>query len=242
MKEAAPELRELYDQPRNELVDAAFAKGMSTGMASYEAAVAPTKRRLFSKMLGGLPARDALVVELGMGTFPNAPFYAGGDGGAPSGMDLVGIDPNDSMASYARAAAASAGLLDEKRANSLRNVHGVGEALPFASGSVDAVVCTLTLCSVADQQRVLGEVSRVLRPGGGQFLFLEHVLSETDAVLAATQRSLTPLQVASADGCHLDRRTLEAVRAAPFKRVDGEYFELSGFLYLNPTVAGLAFV
>ena len=35
---------------------------------------------------------------------------------------------------------------------------------------------------------------RVLRPGG-LFLFVEHVLSPTDALLAQQQRALTPLQV-----------------------------------------------
>ena len=34
----------------------------------------------------------------------------------------------------------------------------------------------------------------MLRPGGF-FLFLEHVLSPTDALLAQQQRALTPLQV-----------------------------------------------
>ena len=39
-----------------------------------------------------------------------------------------------------------------------------------------------------------GALRRVLRPGGF-FLFLEHVLSPTDALLAQQQRALTPLQV-----------------------------------------------
>ena len=38
----------------------------------------------------------------------------------------------------------------------------MGEALPFRDGSVDAVVCTLTLCSVPDVTRTLAEVCRVL--------------------------------------------------------------------------------
>ena len=35
-----------------------------------------------------------------------------------------------------------------------------------------------------------------------------------------------------ADNCHYDRRTLETIRGAGFKEVDGEYFELEncGFL------------
>jgi ubiquinone/menaquinone biosynthesis C-methylase UbiE len=39
-----------------------------------------------------------------------------------------------------------------------RCVHGVSEALPLADASCDAVVCTLTLCSVIDPAASLAEV------------------------------------------------------------------------------------
>ena len=212
--------------------DAGFALGMATGMRDYEVAVGPTKQRYFGKMLRALPARpDAVVVELGMGSFPNSPFYAE----ARYPLDLIGVDPNDSMATFAMAAAAPL----KATGSTVRTTHGVGEALPLATGSVDAVVCTLTLCSVLAPERVLAEVRRVLRPGG-QFLFVEHVLSETDPRFAEVQKALTPAQVKRADGCHLDRRTLETIRAAGFSKLESEYFELQDFSYLNPTVAGIA--
>ena len=205
---------------------------MSTGMREYEAAVASTKQELFDKMLHTLPeGPERVVVELGMGSFPNAPFYRT----ARSPLDIIGVDPNDSMEAYAKKNAkelVATGF-------SVRVVHGVGEALPLSSGSADAVVCTLTLCSVPQPERALAEIRRVLRPGG-QFLFLEHVLSETDQRMATLQRALSPAQVERADGCHLDRRTLETIRAAGFRTVDAKYFELDNFLYLNPTVAGIA--
>ena len=50
-----------------------------------------------------------------------------------------------------------------------------GEALPFEGETFDCVVSTWTLCSIADVGRALGEVYRVLRPGG-RFFFLEHGL------------------------------------------------------------------
>jgi ubiquinone/menaquinone biosynthesis C-methylase UbiE len=136
-----------------------------------------------------VPAVEPVIVELGIGTYPNAPFYARA---APQRIDVVGVDPNEAMEPYAKRAAASAGLAE--RGHSLRVVSGVGEALPLADGSADAVVCTLTLCSVRDPVAAVAEVRRVLRPGG-IFLFIEHVLSPTDALLAQQQRTLTPLQV-----------------------------------------------
>ena len=217
---------------RNAAVDEAFAKTMASGMKSYETAVSPIKQRLFTQLSTRLPP-GATVVELGLGTFPNAQYYSGA-----RGLDLIGIDPNDAMEPYARDAFAKYGL--EAGTNGLRVVHGVAEALPLAANSADAVVCTLTLCSVVDPKAAIGEILRVLKPKG-TFLFLEHVLSEDDAGLAATQRALTPLQVVSADGCHLDRRTLETIRAARgWERVDAELTSLRGFWYLSPTAAGLA--
>ena len=92
------------------------------------------------------------------------------------------------MENYARDNAAKAGL---GATSSLRVVHGVSEALPLASKSCDAVVCSLTLCSVVDPARSVAEIKRVLRPGG-QFVFWEHVLSETDPGFAEEQVRATP--------------------------------------------------
>jgi len=158
--------------------------------------------------------------------------------GADRRLDLIGIDPNDKMEKYARQSAKSAGLLEK---SSLRIVHGVAEAIPLETASCDAVVCTLTLCSVVDPERAVSEIRRVLKPGG-KFLFWEHVLSETDEDLARSQRALTAWQVKRADGCHLDRQTLKTITASSsgFTLQTGGYFDLKGFNILNPTVAGIA--
>ena len=239
-----------YDLPRDGFLDEAFACGMATGMGDYEEAASSRKAQIFRKMLASLPRTNAVVAEVGMGSFPNAPYLA--KSGAPGSMDIIGIDPNDKMARYAQLNARKARLTGQSRMmpngpstpSSLRIVHGVSEALPLADASCDAVVCTLTLCSVVDQSKSLSEIKRVLKPGG-TFLFWEHVLSETDAELARKQIALTPNQVKRADGCHLDRRTGENIKAAGFSSVDLGYFELDkvsnqDFGFLNPTVAGLA--
>merc|ERR1711933_472700 len=157
-----------------------------------------------------------------MGTFPNAPFFALKE--APLGMDIIGVDPNDSMERYAQSNARKAGLLPDSvmpgrnqssqvesnkaissgssAAHSVRVVHGVSEALPFDDKSLDAVVCSLTLCSVLNPEKSIAEIKRVLK-SGGKFLFWEHVLSETDTALARQQIKFTPMQVSKADGCHL---------------------------------------
>ena len=232
----APDQLKQYDLPRNALQDAAFAQGMASGMGSYERAAFPTKQRLFERMFAKLQdTAEPTVVEIGIGSFPNAPYYTPRLKGR-GGLDIIGVDPNDRMENYARDNAAKAGL---GATSSLRVVHGVSEALPLASKSCDAVVCSLTLCSVVDPARSVAEIKRVLRPGG-QFVFWEHVLSETDPSFAEEQVRATPMQIKRADGCHLDRRTGDIIRKAGFRSCDLEYLELKGFGFLNPTVCGIA--
>jgi len=227
-----------YDVARNSLQDAAFAAGMASGMKDYEREAYPKKKELFAKLFTSLlksnDEQQPVVVEIGIGSFPNALYYQKMI--AEDGLDIIGIDPNDRMEDYARNNAKS---LTEKYKDNLRIVHGVSEALPLESKSVDAVVCTLTLCSVLDPERSLKEIKRVLKPGG-KFLFWEHVLSQTDPDFAKEQIQYTPAQVKRADGCHLDRQTGKMIQNTNFAKLDMEYLELKNFGYLNPTVCGIA--
>jgi len=79
----------------------------------------------------------------------------------------------------------------------------------------------------------------VLKPGG-KFLFWEHVLSQTDEDFAQKQVEMTPSQVKRADGCHLNRRTGDVIKVAGFRKVSMEYFELTKFGNIAPTVCGIA--
>jgi ubiquinone/menaquinone biosynthesis C-methylase UbiE len=75
--------------------------------------------------------------------------------------------------------------------------------LPFEEARFDTVVSTFTLCSIPDVVHALGEVRRVLKPGG-QFLFLEHGRAPDPAV-ARWQDRLNPAWMPLAGGCHLNR-------------------------------------
>ena len=86
------------------------------------------------------------------------------------------------------------------------------ERLPFEDGSFDTVVASLLLCSVDDQARALGEIRRVLRPGG-QYLFLEHVRS-SDPKVARSQDRWEGVWRVIAMGCHPNRETLPQIEAA----------------------------
>ena len=72
---------------------------------------------------------------------------------------VVGIDIADSILRTAAAAARAAGVdVELVRANL--------EALPFPDGHFDVVLCTQAIEHVLDVPRALGELRRVLQPGG----------------------------------------------------------------------------
>jgi len=98
-----------------------------------------------------------------------------------------------------------------------------GQAIPLADASVDAALSTFTLCSIPDVALALGEVRRVLRPGG-RLQFLEHCLAP-DAGVAAWQRRLEPLQLRLCAGCHLTRDVPALIEGAGFalERLEQRY-------------------
>jgi 2-polyprenyl-6-hydroxyphenyl methylase / 3-demethylubiquinone-9 3-methyltransferase len=75
------------------------------------------------------------------------------------GFALTGVDPAPETIDTARAHAALSGL-------SIDYCTGVGEHLSFPDASFDHVVCCDVLEHVDDVDRVVGEIARVLRPGG----------------------------------------------------------------------------
>ena len=236
-------------RPRSKLMDNRFAQQMATGMVEYEKEVEQYKADLFQKLFYSLGDHGhysdnvpVVIVEVGMGTFPNAKFYAQALSSSAAlnttTLDIVGVDPNESMVTYARDAYERE--LIGRSESSFRTVKGVAEALPFLDGSVDVVVSTLTLCSVVDQQKALSEIRRVLKPNG-KFLFWEHVLSEDNSTLALQQTLLNPLQTLSSDGCHLNRRTgINIEKVFGKDRVDVNYVTLGDKWVIGPTAFGIA--
>lgn len=87
-----------------------------------------------------------------------------------------------------------------------------GASLPLEDATVDAVLCTFTLCTIPDVEHALAEVYRVLRPGG-TFHYLEHGGSEVPRV-QRMQRRWEPAQRRLFGGCHLTRCAPELIEAA----------------------------
>lgn len=155
------------------------------------------------KMLAGLTGR---VLEIGCGNGMNFRHYP------PSVSEVVAVEPEPYLRARAAERAAQAPV-------PISVVEGEADAIPVADAAVDAAVASLVLCSVPDQAHALAELRRVLKPGG-ELRVYEHVISHKPRK-AAFQRVFTKtVWKRMAGGCHMDRDTASALRAAGFEGVD----------------------
>lgn len=182
-----PSLRQRFNAA---IYDPFLALGERRGSAARRAA-----------LLGGLRGR---VLEIGAGTGLNLPHY-------PAGVDeLVLTEPDAGMVARLRRRVARDGAAPAR----VRVVPAPADSLWLPDGGFDAVVSTLVLCTVPDPAAALGEVTRVLRPGG-RLVLLEHVLAG-EPRLARRQRRLAGPWAAFAAGCRCDRDTVGLLRSAGY--------------------------
>lgn len=99
------------------------------------------------------PSRQLTLLEIGCGTGTNFQYY-------PNGCRVICTDPNPQFQKYL-----TKGMEDNDHLTYDRFVVASGEDMgPVQDNSVDAVVCTLVLCSVDNVTQTLREVHRILRP------------------------------------------------------------------------------
>jgi ubiquinone/menaquinone biosynthesis C-methylase UbiE len=164
------------------------------------------------------------VIEIGSGTGASLPYYE-------RARRVVAVEPDAGMAKRLPTKIEEAKVPVEV-------VSTRAQALPFPDESFDAAVAAFVLCSVEDQDDVLAEARRVLRPGG-QLVVLEHVLGEGG--IARWQNRLTPLHKRMAGNCHLNRDTRAAVARAGFDVTGVEATILPGtHALVRPGVQGVA--
>ncbi|MFM0084809.1 class I SAM-dependent methyltransferase [Paraburkholderia sediminicola] len=150
------------------------------------------------RVIGGAQGR---VLEIGIGSGLNLSFYR-----APV-TDIVALEPAPALIAMAR-----------------RSVHppirvsfieGSVEAIPLDDHSIDTVVTTWTLCTIPQVATALGEMRRVLKPGG-RLLFVEHGLAPDESVRRWQDR-LTPAWACFSGGCHLNRPIRTIIERAGFR-------------------------
>jgi ubiquinone/menaquinone biosynthesis C-methylase UbiE len=170
-------------------------------------------RRMRSRLLAHARGH---VLEIGVGTGANLPFY-------PATSRITAIDESPDML-----------VVAAQRASALDGRVQLGQAdvehLAFPDGSFDTVAASLVFCSVVDLEGALAEVWRVLRKPGGRLLLLEHMRPHVQPLTLLVD--LANLAWYAFNGrCHLNRETQQAIHRAGFtvERVESK---IGGFLRL----------
>ena len=151
----------------------------------------------FSNWRAGLVQNlDGDVLEIGVGSGANLLYYR-------EASQVWAIEPDAKAAEKASAVARQSGIPTTVKV-------AAAEELPFPDARFDHVVSSLVFCSVTDPRVVLGEIRRVMKPGGTLHM-VEHVRPQT-AWLAALFGAATPYWSKVAHNCHLDRATVDLLR------------------------------
>jgi len=161
-----------------------------------------------------VPRAQGRVLEVGIGSGLNAPYYDRSRVNA-----IVGLDPSGAMRQRAERRVREAGL----------QVEFIGlsaETIPQPDASFDSVLITYTLCSIPDPLVALAEMRRVLKPEG-RLIFCEHGRAP-DASVRRWQDRLTPLWRRIGGGCHLNRDIPALLAAGGFDCADLETMYLPG--------------
>ena len=141
------------------------------------------------------------IVEIGFGTGLNASHY-------PEAVTTVlAIEPSDTCMHLAEPRLTAMSATVERAGLD-------GERLDLPSEQYDAVLSTWTLCTIPDLDAALGEVRRVLKPGGSLH-FVEHGHAPDEKV-ARWQARFEPLNKRVLGGCHLTRRISDSIERAGF--------------------------
>ncbi len=137
------------------------------------------------------------VVEVGFGTGHNLPYL-------PATVTrLLAVEPSEANIRVATARVAAAAI-------PIDFIAPDAQRLPLRDDSVDAALCTWSMCSIPDPVAAVAEVRRVLRPGG-KLHFVEHGAAP-DVSVRRWQGRLNGVQRRLMGGCTLDRDIAELLR------------------------------
>jgi len=160
-----------------------------------------------------IPEADGSVLEVGIGSALNLPYYSA------RVTRLYGIDQSAELLQMARRKMEGATF-------PVTLLNQTAERIPLDDQSVDTVVMTCVLCSIAEDLAALHEMKRILKPTG-RLLFLEHGLAPEPKV-QVWQNRLTPVWRHIGGGCCLNKKIDALISRAGFVITELHNFYLPG--------------
>jgi ubiquinone/menaquinone biosynthesis C-methylase UbiE len=162
-----------------------------------------------------IPLAQGRVLEIGIGSGLNLPYYQ------PERVTrLWGLDPSPEMRKRAERAARAVPI-------GVELLDLPGDEIPLERDCVDTVVTTYTLCTIPETEPALGEMIRVLSPGG-RLIFCEHGRAP-DASVRRWQDRLNPIWERMSGGCQLNRPIPQVIEEGGFRIQDMQASYIPGW-------------
>ena len=161
-----------------------------------------------------IPLARGDVLEIGIGSGLNLPYYE-----QDKVRKIWGLEPSEGMRKLAKRKLVGSAL-------DLEFIDLPGEEIPLEDNSVDTVVVTYTLCTIADAGKALEGMRRVLKKDGC-LLFTEHGRAPDEDV-RRWQRRLNPAWSFVAGGCNMNRDIPKLITDAGFRLDHDERMYIPG--------------
>ena len=162
-----------------------------------------------------IPLAEGLVLEIGIGSGLNIPYYD-----VRKVDHLWGIDPSREMWAIAKKNAMEHHLDAEF-------MDAGAESIPLDNNAANTVVMTYTLCTIPQVSSALDEIRRVLKPDG-KLLFCEHG-EAPDENIRRWQKRMNPIWNKMGGGCNLNRPIPRILEESGFASSDMQTMYIPGW-------------
>ena len=170
-----------------------------------------------------VPLAEGKVLEIGIGSGLNLPFYD-----KTKVDEIWGLDPSEELSEMARAVAIQEGM-------EVNFISSGAEEIPLPDDHFDSVLITYTMCTIPEVIRANTEIRRVLK-NQGKMIFCEHGAAPDDNI-RKWQKRINPFWGKIAGGCNINRNIPSLIQESGFDIVELEEMYLPN----TPKIAGYNF-
>ena len=167
-----------------------------------------------------VPNAEGIVLEVGIGSGLNLPFYDNS-----KVTQIWGLDPSEELSSMAKETAKNLNL-------DVKFISSGAEEIPLPNNYFDTALVTYTMCTIPEVIRANIEIKRVLKDTG-KLIFCEHGKAP-DLNIAKWQSRIDPIWGKLAGGCHLNRDIPSLLEDSGYKIIELDQM----YLPSTPKVAG----
>ena len=167
-----------------------------------------------------VPLAEGKVLEIGIGSGLNLPFYD------KTKIDEIwGLDPSEELSVMAKQVA-------NEESMEVRFISSGAEDIPLPDNYFDSVLVTYTMCTIPEVQRANQEIRRVLKDNG-KMIFCEHG-EAPDQNIRKWQNRINPLWGKLAGGCNINRKIPSLIQESGFDIIEMEEMYIPN----TPRIAG----